>query len=82
MLNNMDTIEPLDEKRNITIAQLTKDYGKIIDKQRKILHDTLKILPIGYHPDHTINNIPALVHSWVERALQAEALVKQYERRD
>jgi hypothetical protein len=58
----MDTLEPLDEK----------DYGEIIDKQRKILHDVLKILPIGYEPDHTIENIPSLVHSWVERALQAE----------
>ena len=73
MLDDMDTIEPLEEKRNMTMGQLIKDYGEIIDKQRKILHDTLQILPIGYQPDHTIENIPALVHSWVERALQAEA---------
>jgi len=76
MQDNMDTIEPLDEKRNMTMGQLIKDYGEIIDKQRKILHDTLKILPIGYQPDHTIENIPALVHSWVERALQAESREK------
>jgi len=63
-------LEALSKKRNMT--QLTEDYGEIIDKQRKILHDVLKILPIGYEQDHTIENIPALVHSYVERALQAE----------
>lgn len=43
-----------------------------VETYKKIIQDTLKILPIEHASEHTAEMIPDMVREWVERAEQAE----------